>query len=303
MDQTLAECVANVSEGRDSEKVAAIAAAVSDSPGCRLLDVQTDADHNRSVLTFVGEPGALLEAALGMAGKAFELIDLNSHRGVHPRIGALDVLPFVPLRGIDFDDCVALANRAGEEIWARFQVPVYFYGEAARAPGRKGLANVRCGGFEVLCQAVRTDPARRPDIGGPELHPAAGAVAVGVRKVMIAYNIQLATPDVLIAAAIAREIRESSGGLPGVMAMGVPLRSRGVAQVSMNLMDYEVTPPHAVFEAVAASAKRRRTAVLASEIIGLIPQKALDMSGGADLMWENLTPDSVLENRLAAAGF
>jgi glutamate formiminotransferase len=299
--EQLVECVPNISEGCDAGIVARIAGAERDSaPSVWLIDSQIDQDHNRSVLTMVGEPDAVVEAAVRIAGRAAELIDLNRHRGVHPRIGALDVLPFIPLRGLDMNDCAELARRAGAEIWRRYQVPVYLYGDAARDASRRRLAHVRRGQFEGLRVAVEDDPARRPDIGGPALHPTAGAVAAGARKLMIAYNIQLDTSDVAVARRIARRVRESGGGLPHVMAMGVPLRSRGIAQVSMNLTDYEVTPLHSVFRFVSREARAEGAGILASEIIGLIPRRALDMAAGVDLMWENLTPESILENRLAA---
>jgi glutamate formiminotransferase len=305
--ERLVECVPNISEGRDAGIVARIAGSVrglptgkGTAPRVWLLDSQTDRDHNRSVLTIAGEPEEVLEAAVRLAGRAAELIDLNRHRGVHPRIGALDVLPFIPLRGLEMSDCAALAERAGAEIWRRYQVPVYLYGEAARRESRRRLAEVRRGQFEGLRLAVRADPGRRPDIGGPALHSTAGAVAAGARKLMIAYNIQLNTSDVELARRVAHRVRESGGGLRHLMAMGVALRSRGIVQVSMNLTDFEVTPLHTVFQLVSREAAAEGAGVLASEIIGLVPQRALDMAAGVDLRWENLTPESILENRLAA---
>ncbi len=297
--EQLVECVANVSEGRDAAVIVRLEAAIHETPGVRLLDRQTDPDHNRTVLTFAGAPGPVEEAAVTLAGRAAELIDLNRHRGVHPRIGALDVLPFVPLAGVTLADCAALAERAGARIWEQHRIPVYFYGAAARLPGRRNLAEIRRGQFEGLRVAARENPESRPDIGGPELHPTAGAVAIGARKVMIAYNILLDSSDPGLARSIARKIRQSSGGLPHVLAMGVLLASRNLAQVSMNLTDYEVTPPHVVFEAVRREAMAAGTDILASEIIGLIPQRALDMAAGIDLRWENLTVASVLERAVS----
>jgi glutamate formiminotransferase len=295
----LVECVPNISEGRDAGVVDRIAGAAESVSGVWLLDRQSDADHHRSVLTFVGEPEAIVEAAVQIAGRAVELIDLNGHQGAHPRIGALDVLPFVPLRGVTLAECARMAVRAGEEIWRRHGVPVYLYEAAARREGRRNLAAVRRGQFERLREAAASEPDRRPDIGGPGLHPTAGAVAAGARRLMIAYNILLASDDVGAAKQIARAVRASSGGLPEVKAMGVALDSRGLAQVSMNLTDFRVTPPHVAFEAVRTRAEALGIGVRASEIVGLIPRKALEMAEDHDLRWENLSDDAILENRLA----
>jgi glutamate formiminotransferase len=291
-------CVPNISEGRDRAKVESIAAAVEETPGARLLDLHMDADHNRSVLTLAGPPEAVFDAAVRLACRAVKLIDLNSQTGAHPRIGALDVLPFVPLRGVSIEDCAVLAAEAGAEIFRRTGVPSYLYEAAARRPGRCNLADIRRGEFEGLRVDVLRNAARRPDIGGPALHPTAGAIAIGARNLMIAYNIQLGTADVEVARRIARKIRFSSGGLPHVKAIGLYLPRRHLAQVSMNLTGYEVTPPHVVFEAVSEAARLEGTTVRASELIGLIPRKALDLAAGRDLLWENLTPSSILENRL-----
>ena len=301
MVEKLVECVPNFSEGRNAARVEAIVAAIATAPGILLLDRHSDADHNRTVVTFAGSPEAVLEAALRGAGKAVELIDLRQHQGVHPRIGALDVLPFVPLRGAGMETCVALARQAGEQIWRRYHVPVYFYEKAARRPDRANLAHVRRGQFEGLREAVRRDPDRRPDIGGPELHPTAGATAVGARKILIAFNIQLATSDVEIAKRIARKVRASSGGLPHVKAMGVLLRSRNLAQVSMNLTDFERTPPHRAYAAVKREADSLGVKIAGSEIVGLVPQKALELMAGRDLQFEHPPDSMVLEKRLAEA--
>ena len=300
----LVECVPNVSEGRDEAKIEELAAVVGAVEGVRLLDRHTDPDHNRTVFTLAASPEAVVEAGVRLAGKAAELIDLNRHRGVHPRIGALDVLPFVPLRRISLEECAGLAVRAGERIWREHRIPVYLYGAAARRPERRRLAEIRRGGFEALREAAARDPERAPDIGGPGLHPTAGATAAGARKIMIAYNVLLETPDVTVAGRIARRIRASSGGLPEVQAMGVYLPRRGLAQVSMNLLDYEATPVHEVFRAVAGEAEREGVAVRSSEGGGLIPRRALEMAEaeGVDLKWENLRPDAVLEERLKACG-
>ena len=301
MGGPLVECVPNFSEGRDAAKVGAIVNAIRSTPGVALLAQERDEDHDRSVVTFAGAPEAVLEGALAGVAKAVELIDLTAQHGVHPRIGAADVVPFVPLEGITMEECAQLAWRAGEEIWRRLRVPVYFYEAAARRPERAKLENLRRGQFEGLREAVRVDPDRRPDVGDAELHPTAGATAVGARKFLIAFNINLNTPDLEIARRIARAIRASSGGLPCVKAMGVMLASHNLAQVSMNLTDFERTPLHVVFEAVKRDAAHYGVSIAASELIGLIPRKALDMAAGIDLQWENLRPDSVLERRIADA--
>ena len=299
MARRLVECVPNFSEGRDTEKVEAIVAAIRSVPQIVLLDRELDADHNRSVLTFAGPPEAVVEAAIRGAGKAIEVIDLNRHSGVHPRIGAADVIPFVPIEGVTLEDCVRLAEHAGNEIWQRFQTPVYFYESAARRPDRVNLENIRRGQFEGLRAEVRTNPERLPDVGGPELHPTAGATVVGARKFLIAYNIVLNTPNVEIAKQIAKAIRFSSGGFRYVKAMGVPLASRGLAQVSMNLTDFEETPVHRVFEAVRTEAERYGVDVVGSEVVGLVPRKALEMAAEFYLRCENFRPELIFENRLA----
>jgi glutamate formiminotransferase len=301
MARRLIECVPNFSEGRDGAKVDALIAAVRSVAGVVFLDREMDADHNRSVLTFAGSPEAVSEAALRAVGKAVESIDLNHHSGVHPRIGAADVVPFVPIEGVTLEECVRIATRVGEEIWRRFQVPVYFYEAAARRPDRVNLENLRRGQFEGLRDEVASNPDRAPDAGEPRLHPTAGATVVGARKFLIAYNINLGTPDVGIAKRIARAIRYSSGGFRYVKAMGVPLASRNLAQVSMNLTDFEQTPIQRVFEAVCAEAERSGVSVVGSEIVGLIPKRALEMAAEFYLRLENFRPAVVLENRLAEA--
>lgn len=300
MPRELVECVPNFSEGRNAESVEAISAAIRSAPGVIVLDRAMDADHNRSVITFAGPPEAVAEAALRGVGQAVALIDLNRHAGVHPRIGAADVVPFVPLEGVTMADCARIAEQVGEEIWRQFKVPVYLYEAARRRPDRADLANVRRGQFEALRDAVESDPGRRPDIGAARLHPTAGATAVGARKFLIAYNINLATPDVDVANSIARRIRRSSGGFPFVKAMGVLLASRGVAQVSMNLTDFEQIPVDCVFEAVEAEAARRGVRIASSEIVGLIPAKAFDMAPEFYQRAANFASDLLIENRLAA---
>ena len=248
MPVALVECVANFSEGREASTVDAIIAAIGSSAGVLLLDRHVDPDHNRSVITFAGPPDAAVEGAVRGVERAVSLIDLRRHDGVHPRIGAADVVPFVPLEGLTLEDCVCLAVRAGNEIWRRCGVPVYLYEAAARRPDRVNLAALRRGRFEGLQEKV-------PDIGGPALHPSAGATAVGARSFLIAYNVNLAA-GVEIARQIAGRIRHSSGGFPGVKALGVELASRGLAQVTMNLTDFEHTPLDSLFEAIESEANR-----------------------------------------------
>jgi glutamate formiminotransferase len=273
MPEPLIECVPNFSEGRNAAAVEAIVAAMAVDGVC-LLDYSRDADHNRSVVTIVGPPAAVVESAVRGAGRAAELIDLTKQQGVHPRIGAADVIPFVPVRDVSLEQCVLLARQAGAEIWKRYGVPVYFYEAAAARPDRALLEEVRRGQFEGLREAVRREAARRPDIGGPELHPTAGASAVGARRFLIAWNLYLNTGDVATARAIAREIRASGGGLSGVKAMGV-LANRE-AQVSMNITNFRQTPLSQVYAAVEEKAARHGAKVTRGELIGLIPEDAAE---------------------------
>jgi glutamate formiminotransferase len=262
------ECVPNFSEGRDVAKMRAIVDAITSAPGVLLLGWESDIDHNRSVVTFAGEPDAVLEGALRGAGKAAELIDLNRHEGVHPRVGAADVIPFVPLAGATLADCVKIANRAGEELWRRFGVPVYFYESAARSERRRPLQNVRRQGFD----------GAPPDIGNIASHPTAGASVVGARGFLIAYNVVLETADIEIAKAIARKVRESSGGFRFVKAMGVYLPSRQRAQVSMNLTNFAETPLDLVYQTIVEVSARLGTAIQSSQLVGFIPRRAFDQS-------------------------
>ena len=298
---TLVECVPNFSEGRDPAKVDAIIEAIRSVRGIAILDRELDADHNRSVITFAGPAASVVEAAFRGVERAIALIDLRHHTGVHPRIGAADVVPFIPVEGVTLDDCVRLANDLALRLWERLHVPVYLYEAAARRPDRVNLENIRRGQFEGLREEVRTNPERRPDLGDAELHPSAGATVVGARKFLIAYNINLNTADVDIAKRIAKAIRFSSGGFRYVKSMGVPLASRNLAQVSMNLTDFEQTPIHRVFEAVRAEAARYGASIVGSEIVGLIPKRALEMTAEWYLQVENFHPSLVLENRLAEA--
>ncbi|MEY2411833.1 MAG: glutamate formiminotransferase / formiminotetrahydrofolate cyclodeaminase [Acidobacteriaceae bacterium] len=294
---TLVECVPNFSEGRDKAKVDAIVDAMK-VEGVYLLDREMDADHNRCVITLVGERAAIEEAAIRGVGKASELIDLNVHQGAHPRMGAADVVPFIPIEGVTLEDCVAMARHVGAEIWKRYKVPVYLYEAAATSPERQNLENIRRGQFEGIRADIATNPARKPDFGDPQLHATAGAVVVGARKGLIAYNVFLNTPDVEIAKKVAKAVRFSSGGLRFVKGAGFLVR--GQAQVSMNLTDFEQTPIHRAFELVKAEAARYGVSPVSSEIVGLIPKKALEAAAEWFLQVENFDSSLILENRLAA---
>jgi glutamate formiminotransferase len=298
----LFEIVPNVSEGRRGAVIDEIAAAFAGAhPAVRLLDRSSDPDHNRAVLTLAGPGPALVEAAVAGAAACARLIDLTRHRGVHPRMGALDVLPFIPLGGDDLLEGVPLALEAGRRLVAEVGIPVYFYGAAARRPERAALPRVRGRGFEQLLAQATSDPSRAPDLGGPALHPTAGATAVGVRWFLIAYNVNLATGDLAVARAIAAAVRERDGGLPAVRALGLALPEQGRTQVSMNLLDYRVTPPAAAFAAVAALAARHGVEVSGSEIVGLVPQAAMDGVDPADLRLRDFSQERTLEWRLRQA--
>jgi glutamate formiminotransferase len=294
---TLVECVPNFSEGRDKAKVDAIVDAMK-IPGVYLLDREMDADHNRCVITLVGEREPVQEAAIRGVGKAAELIDLTKHQGAHPRMGAADVVPFIPIDGVTIEDCVAMARHVGEEIWKRHQIPVYLYEAAATTPERTNLENIRRGQFEGIRHEIATNPARKPDYGDPRVHPTAGATVVGARKFLIAYNVFLNTTEVDIAKKIAKAVRFSSGGFRFVKGAGFLVR--GLAQVSMNLTDFEQTPVHRVFEYVKREAARYGVMPISSEIVGLIPKKALEQAAEWFLQVENFDSSLILENRLAA---
>jgi glutamate formiminotransferase/formiminotetrahydrofolate cyclodeaminase len=294
---TLVECVPNFSEGRDRAKVDAIVDAMK-VDGVYLLDRESDFDHNRSVITLVGEREAIQEAAIRGVGKAAELIDLNVHSGAHPRMGAADVVPFIPIDGVTIEDCVAMARHVGEEIWKRFQIPVYLYEAAATTAERQGLENVRRGQFEGIRAEIATSAARKPDFGEARVHPTAGVTAVGARKFLVAYNVFLNTADVEIAKKIAKAARASNGGLRFVKGAGFLVR--GMAQVSMNLTDFEQTPVHRVFEMVKREAARYGVNPVSSEIVGLIPKEALEAAAEWFLQVENFDSSLILENRLAA---
>jgi glutamate formiminotransferase/formiminotetrahydrofolate cyclodeaminase len=296
--QTLIECVPNFSEGRDPAVVEAIVRALLAGPDVYLLDREMDADHNRSVITIVGTRESVGPAALRGITEAAELIDLNHHQGAHPRLGATDVVPFVPLAGVTLEDCVHIAEWVAEEAWRRFKIPTYLYEAAARKPERANLENIRRGQFEGVREEISSNPARLPDFGEAALHPTAGATVVGARKFLIAYNINLNTPDVAPAKAIAKMIRASSGGFPCVKAMGVELKARNLAQVSMNMTDFETTSLATIFEAVTREAGALGVQVLGSEIVGLVPRRALDDAAVQFLRVENFRPGLIVENRL-----
>jgi glutamate formiminotransferase / 5-formyltetrahydrofolate cyclo-ligase len=298
MNTPVVECVPNFSEGSDPRRVEAIVAAMR-VDGVHLLDWTMDTDHNRSVVTIAGEPSAVVESAVRGAGKAAELIDLTRQQGLHPRIGAADVIPFVPISGIKLEQCVLLARQAGLEIWRRFSIPVYFYEAAASRPDRANLDDVRRGQFEELREASRREAARRPDVGGPGLHPTAGACAVGARKFLVAYNIYLDSTDVAIARAIAREIRAASGGLKGVKALGVTAHGR--AQLTLNITDFHATPLSEVYRNVSRLAARHKTAPVEGEVIGLIPEAACERESEWMRQLREFDPlAKILENRLAS---
>ena len=298
MKEAVIECVPNFSEGRDTRRVEAIVAAMR-VEGVRLLDWSLDADHNRSVVTIAGAPGAVLESAVRGVGKAAELIDLTRQEGSHPRIGAADVVPFVPVSGIKLEQCVMLARQAGLEIWRRFGVPVYFYEAAASRPDRANLDDVRRGQFEGLRETVRKEVARRPDLGGPGLHPTAGACAVGARKFLVTYNLYFDSTDVAVVRSIAREVRAAFGGVHGVKALGV--MAHGRAQLTMNITDFKATPLSQVYSTVSRLATRHKTAPVEGEVIGLIPEEACERE--SEWMRQLVEFDDqtkILERRLAA---
>jgi glutamate formiminotransferase len=295
--QQLVECIPNFSEGRRDDVIQAVADVVRGVPGVRLLDVSSNADHNRTVLTFVGAPEQVAEAAFRATAKAVELVDMNEHKGEHPRIGAMDVVPFVPVSGMTMDDAVALAQQVGKRIADQLLVPVYLYANAAATSARKRLPDVRQGQYEGLKEAIAL-PERRPDFGEPKMHPTAGATAVGARPPLIASNVNLGTNNLQIAKNIGKALRESSGGLVNVQAMGVDLAEQGIVQVSMNLLDYTRTPIHRAYEMVRSEASRYGVPVVGSEVIGLVPLDAL--LGVADfyLRLTGFTRSQVLEARL-----
>ncbi len=294
----LVECVPNFSEGRRREVVDQILDAIAAVPGVTLLDREMDPDHNRSVLTFAGEPGPVSEAAFRAIAKAATLIDLNHHSGQHPRMGATDVVPFVPVEGVTLDDCAELARQLGERVGRELAIPVFLYEAAASTPARTSLADVRRGEFEGLRDAIGTDPARKPDFGPEKIHATAGATAIGARRFLVAFNANLNTPDIRVAKAVAAAIREQSGGLKNVRALGFSIENGRRAQVSMNLVNVEATPIHRVLALVRDEAARHGAAISGCEVVGLVPESALLAAAEHGLQLEGFQRDQVLELRL-----
>ena len=294
----LVECVPNFSEGRRREVVDQILAAIAAVPGVTLLDAEMDPDHNRSVLTFAGEPEPVMEAAFQAVKKASELIDLNQHKGQHPRMGASDVVPFVPVENVTLDDCAEMARQVGRRIGEELAIPVFLYEAAASSPARTSLADVRRGEFEGLREAIGKDPARKPDFGPEKIHATAGATAVGARRFLVAFNANLNTEDVRVAKAVAAAIREQSGGLKNVRALGFSIEGGRRAQVSMNLVNVEATPIHRVLALVRAEAARHGAAISGCEVVGLVPEAALIDAAEHGLQLEGFHRDQVLERRL-----
>jgi glutamate formiminotransferase len=291
------ESVPNISEGRRPEVVEQAVSALRATPGLRVLDVQSDRDHNRSVLTLAGDDDALQQGLLALFDVALERLDLRAHQGEHPRLGAVDVVPFIPIEGATMADCVALARRVAQAVAERHRVPVFLYEEAATAPHRRNLEDIRRGQFEGLAEKMR-DPLWQPDFGPPAPHPSAGATVIGARPALIAYNINLGTADLEVARRIAKAIRHSSGGFRHVKAMGVMLEARKLAQVSINMTDFKRTPLHRVFETVRSEAERHGVHVVGSEIVGLVPSEALFDAAEHYLRLEAFSPGQVLERRI-----
>lgn len=294
----IVECVPNFSEGRRKDVVDAIAREIEGVEEAKVLDVEMDASHNRSVITFVGSPSACVNAAFAGVRKAAELIDMNVHEGEHPRMGATDVVPFVPVSGVTMDECVTLAKELAPRIADELKIPVYLYENAATSPERRNLADIRRGEYEGLKEAIRSDPDRKPDYGPNELHPTAGATVVGAREFLIAYNVYLNTSRKEIAQRIARAIRESSGGLKHVRALGFYIEEKDMAQVSMNLVNFRVTPIYRVMEAIREECGKLEVDVVSSEVIGLIPMEALLDSATGYLKLEDFDRTQIIENRL-----
>jgi glutamate formiminotransferase len=296
----LVECVPNFSEGRRRAVIDAIRQAAETVPDVTVLDLHSDSAHNRTVLTFVGSPAAAIEAAFRCTERAAALIDMRLQRGEHPRIGATDVIPFVPVWGVDMDDCVALANQLGERVGAELQIPVYLYAEAARRPERRWLPTVRKGQYEGLQELIRTEPNRAPDFGPARLGPA-GATAIGARPVLVAYNVNLETADLELARGIARTVRLSGGGLPAVQARGMATSDPNVVQVSLNLLDTQVTPLHVVFEEIQSLAQANGVEIRDSEVVGLLPLDVLLATTRRHVKASQLLREHILEARLLAA--
>ncbi len=298
----LLECVPNVSEGRRPETIRRLAAALAATPGAHLLHQTSDADHNRSVFTLAGEPEPLVAALLALYAVAKDEIDLSAHRGVHPRVGAVDVVPFVPLPGTEMSVAVAAAETLGAEVARRFDLAVYLYERAARRPERRALPDIRRGGFERFAEKIRQPAWSEPDFGPARVHPTAGVSVIGARPILVAWNILLDTDDLFVARRIARAVRaRTPGGLPAVRAIGVPLARLGAAQVSLNLLDVEMTSMAVAFDRVSAEASAFGSRPIASELIGLVPEAALPVDPLSRLLLPDPT-EQILERRLALAG-
>jgi len=295
----LVECVPNFSEGRRPEVVTAIADSIAAVETACVLDTHVDQDHNRSVITFVGTPQRIVEAAVRAVAKAAELIDMRTHKGEHPRLGATDVLPFVPIQQVTIEECVRLAHEAGERIAAELAIPVYFYEQAARRPNRKNLEDVRRGALELLREQIVTHSDRAPDVGASRIHETAGAIVVGARPILIAFNVVLRSTDVRVAQQIARTIRARDGGLAYLKALAFQLHSKGLVQVSMNLIDYRVTGMTAAFDAVKREADKMGVEISTAEIVGLVPRDALDENAEYFSKLENFSAARILENQIA----
>jgi glutamate formiminotransferase len=294
----LVECVPNFSEGRQMETVERLAHAIQTVETACVLDRHIDPDHNRSVITFVAAPEKIVDAALAVVARAADLIDMRAHKGEHPRLGATDVLPFIPIRGVTMADCVRLAHQAGERIANELSIPVFFYEQAALRPDRLNLEDVRRGALELLREQIAVEPSRAPDVGPLVVHATAGAIAVGARPFLIAFNVNLKTHDVAVAKQIARTVRARHGGLPFVKALGFTLSTRGLVQVSMNLVNYEITGLTAAYNAVRDEAVRLGVEIDSTEIVGLVPEKALDRQAEYFEKLDNFSEDKILERRL-----
>ncbi len=298
--QQIVECVMNVSEGRDALKLEAIAREIETVPSAFLLDYSADPDHHRAVFSFIGTPSSIFDASFAAVKKAGQLIDMRKHQGVHPRIGAVDVVPFVPIQNVSMKECVAVARRLGKKISQTLQIPVYLYAEAALRPDRVHLSTIRKDQFEGLDEQIKSDPRRKPDLGPDCLHPTAGATVIGARQPLIAFNIYLNTSDVGRAREIAGLIRESGGGLPGVKALGIHIERKALVQVSMNVTPYRKTSLLKIFKKVQKEARRLQTEPVSSEIIGLIPHDAIDQRTIRILHLKNFHSGQILENRIRA---
>ena len=298
MLRKLVESVPNISEGRDQSVISKLTEGIQAIPNVELLDRHVDADHHRSVFTIVGEPEAMEIALFGLVQQAQHLIDIGEHQGEHPRIGAVDVVPWIPIQGVTIEDCTRYANELGRRIGEQLEIPVFLYEEAGNVSSRRRLEIVRRGGLASLDRRMKTEHEWKPDYGPPKIHPTAGAIAVGARFFLLAFNIVLQSNDLLVANRIAKTIRTSSGGLAAVKAMGVPLISRQLVQVSMNLTDYRETSLRVAFEAVSQEAQRYNVEILESEIVGLVPRAAWDEQLWQDLKLRPIQSDPIIESRL-----